>query len=414
VIRQGPTFTAPDGGDNTFFGSDDGDAGAFPNFYGTSAATPHAGGVVALMLQANGALTAPVIADILKASAIDMDNPATAGFDTGFDVGTGAGLIQADKAVALALARKQTDFDGDGKGDILWRDTAGHTSLWLMDGGQIKRAFDFGTIGPVWRSSTGDFDGDGKSDILWRTDAGQTTIWEMDGGQIKQAFDLGALSPGAGWNVERLADFDGDGRSGDILWRDGTGHTSLWLMDGGQIKPGGASDLGVVGASWNPFAGDFNGDGKGDILWRDNEGHTALWEMDGGRIKPNAAFDLRAISPGSAWTVERLGDFDGDGKSGDILWRDTTGHTSMWLMDGRQIKPGGAFDLGTIGASWKAATGTGDLDGDGRTDILWRDNAGHTVLWEMNGGQIKPGGAIDLGATSPGAGWNVANDHWPP
>src|SRR4051812_9096613 len=73
----------------------------------------------------------------------------------------------------------------------------------------------------------------------------------------------------------------------------------------GQIKPGGASDLGVVGASWNPFAGDFNGDGKGDILWRDNEGHTALWEMDGGQIKPNTAFDLRVISPGSAWTVER-------------------------------------------------------------------------------------------------------------
>ena len=92
------------------------------------------------------------------------------------------------------------DFDGDGKSDILWRDAAGHTSLWLMDGGQIKPggAFDFGTIGPSWRSFTGDFDGDGKSDILWRTDAGQTSIWEMNGGQIKQAFDLGGDQPRRG------------------------------------------------------------------------------------------------------------------------------------------------------------------------------------------------------------------------
>jgi hypothetical protein len=34
----------------------------------------------------------------LKATAIDMDDPSTGGFDTGFDFGTGFGLIQADAA----------------------------------------------------------------------------------------------------------------------------------------------------------------------------------------------------------------------------------------------------------------------------------------------------------------------------
>ena len=36
----------------------------------------------------------------MTGSAIDMDDSSTAGFDTGFDFGTGYGLIQADAAVA--------------------------------------------------------------------------------------------------------------------------------------------------------------------------------------------------------------------------------------------------------------------------------------------------------------------------
>ena len=42
------------------------------------------------------------------------------------------------------------DFDGDGKSDILWRDTVGHTSIWEIDGGQIKSGFDLGVIGGSW------------------------------------------------------------------------------------------------------------------------------------------------------------------------------------------------------------------------------------------------------------------------
>jgi len=35
----------------------------------------------------------------LKATALDMDDPSTGGFDPGFDFGTGFGLIQADAAL---------------------------------------------------------------------------------------------------------------------------------------------------------------------------------------------------------------------------------------------------------------------------------------------------------------------------
>ncbi|NNG01091.1 MAG: S8 family serine peptidase [Desulfobacteraceae bacterium] len=104
-IRLKPDFVAPDGGITTFFGTRDTYGNVDPdgtNFFGTSAAAPHAAAVAALMLEANRRLTPDDIFDILKDSAIDMDDPVTPYFDFGFDFGTGFGLIEAMEAVEEA------------------------------------------------------------------------------------------------------------------------------------------------------------------------------------------------------------------------------------------------------------------------------------------------------------------------
>jgi Ca2+-binding RTX toxin-like protein len=54
------------------------------------------------MLQANAALNAGDIRNLMQDSALDMDDSSTPGFDQGFDNATGAGLLQANLAVGYA------------------------------------------------------------------------------------------------------------------------------------------------------------------------------------------------------------------------------------------------------------------------------------------------------------------------
>ena len=104
-IRKKPGVVAPDGTDTTFFPLSkdikdmDTDGDGFPNFFGTSAAAPHAAAVAALMLEAVPGANPTNIYKALENTALDMDNPNTPGFDTGFDNATGYGLVQADQAV---------------------------------------------------------------------------------------------------------------------------------------------------------------------------------------------------------------------------------------------------------------------------------------------------------------------------
>ncbi len=115
---------------------------------------------------------------------------------------------------------------------------------------------------------------------------------------------------------------------------------------------------------------DYNGDGNSDIGWRDISGNSALWLMNGGQILQSGG--LGAVP--TAWSIIGQSDFNGDEKY-DLLWRDTSGNTAIWLLNGLQISQTGG--LGNIPMSWSVA-GTGDFNGDGKGDIVWKEQA---VTW---------------------------------
>jgi hypothetical protein len=61
-----------------------------------------------------------------------------------------------------------------------------------------------GVLGNNWiAAETGDFNGDGKSDILWRdTNTGTVAIWFMNGLQVSSAASVGA--EGLDWTIQGL------------------------------------------------------------------------------------------------------------------------------------------------------------------------------------------------------------------
>ena len=89
------------------------------------------------------------------------------------------------------------------------------------------------------------------------------------------------------------------------------------------------------------------------------------------------------FNPGPSWQIKGTGDFNGDGKS-DILWQNTTAQPAIWLMNGTNATFGGAAGSFNPGPSWHIK-GTGDFNGDGKSDILWQSDDGTPAIWLMNG-----------------------------
>jgi hypothetical protein len=99
------------------------------------------------------------------------------------------------------------------------------------------------------------------------------------------------------------------------------------------------------------------------------------------------------------------GDFNGDGRS-DILWQHDSGVIALWELNGNQVI--GSSSLGSLPTNWSVET-VRDFNGDANADILWRDNSsGLEALWELAGGQVVAGAAV---ATLPASLHAVSNHY---
>jgi PKD repeat protein len=190
------------------------------------------------------------------------------------------------------------------------------------------------------------------------------------------------------YDSPRDADYDVNGWS-DLLWRDGaSGRLTAWLMEGLQRRASSATDPDNPGSTfWFPVGtADFDADGHGDLLWQHATSHKlVVWSMRG-LVRNSGVFTVPDGADDPAWRVVATGDFDGDTQP-DILWRhQVSGRTVVWLMNGVERRLG-AFTVpdGVAGMNWSLEA-SGDLDGDGKLDLLWRNaDSGALVAWFMDG-----------------------------
>ena len=144
----------------------------------------------------------------------------------------------------------------------------------------------------------------------------------------------------------------------------------------GEAYPGGPDP----GLTWTiQRVGDFDGDGHADILWRHVSGQLAIWFKGDIAGAAYPGYHNYPWPVDLAWQVQGVGDFNGDGRA-DIVWRHTNGQPAIWFMDGGirvdETNPGGQDPS----LYWKIQA-VGDVDGDRRADILWRAADGTLAIW---------------------------------
>jgi hypothetical protein len=236
-----------------------------------------------------------------------------------------------------------------------------------------------------------DFDGNGKPDILWRNAAtGDNYVWYMDGLTVLGGGNLPMVAD-QNWKVVGIADFNNDSKP-DILWRNAaTGDNYVWYMNGVTVQGGGNLPT-VADQSWKVVgARDFNNDGKPDILWRNAAtGDNYVWYMNGVTVQGGGNLPMVADQN---WKIVGVADFNNNSKP-DILWRNAaTGENYVWYLDGVTVQGGG--NLPTVAdQSWKIA-GVADFNNNDKPDILWRNAAtGENYIWYLDGLTVLGGGSL--------------------
>jgi hypothetical protein len=232
-----------------------------------------------------------------------------------------------------------------------------------------------------------DADLDGSADVVV-LDAGPSGALMASGASLDSGDNLGAslveLGTGANpdWTLIATGHFDSDGQL-DFLWKinaaEGaptTTYVAGSAVHSAVVHSTATQDMGEV-----LVVRDFDGNFLDDIMFYDDQrGYlTCIFTLQGAA---NETVDFPAVPP-RRFEFVTSGDFNGDG-IGDLLWRKkTTGQTVAWLMHGGENldqKYSGAMDPNV----W-IGEGTGNFNNSKNDDILWRNaDTGETRIWYMD------------------------------
>nr|NUR37271.1 hypothetical protein [Sphingomonas sp.] len=314
---------------------------------------------------------------------------------------TAANFVVFDR-VAEGLTIPSTavnDINGDGRSDIFVRDVNdGPLTDWLADyagrliNNPINTDLVLSTMNPGPKASiqfpadwkvagTGDYNGDGRVDMMLRSDAGWLTNWlgASNGGFINNGSNT-SLFFAPEWKVVGNGDFNGDGKA-DLLLRRDDGWLTNWLgTSAGSFSNNGSNTALFFTTDWKVAStGDFNGDGYTDLLLRRDDGWVTNWlgNSSGGFTNNGANTALFFTLD---WKVIGAGDVNGDGRDDLILRRD-----DGWITDWLGTASGGFTNNGAntalfLTTDWKVSS-IADFNGDGHEDLLLRNDSGWMTNW---------------------------------
>jgi hypothetical protein len=203
-----------------------------------------------------------------------------------------------------------------------------------------------------------------------------------------------------------IGDLDGDGRS-DIAVGAGFGsdpandaavHVFLQAADG-SLKPGTTYLLGTAPGSVE--TGDLNGDGRSDVVVAINTGIGVMLQNASGTLDPLVSY----TTPGWTWNQLKIGDFNSDGRM-DVAGVNSNAFGNNLVIFLQTAAGTLASPVGYQVRNGGTELHAGDVNSDGRTDLVVRNGSGSggpnmTVMLQNADGTMGAPQSYFLDTTNP-------------
>lgn len=242
-------------------------------------------------------------------------------------------------------------------------------------GAQVDEYFPFDT--GVEGDATvvaGDFTGDGVPDFAFGAGPGSPPLVRVaEGPDFEPIAVFAAYDPSflGGVNVA-AGDVNGDGHADLVTGPGAGGGPHVKVFDGrtGQLLTSFLAYDAAFAGGVRVAVGDVNGDGRADVITGAGAGggpHVKVF--DGRTLNPLRSFN--AYEPSFAGGVYvAAGDVNGDGRADLITGAGPGGGPQVKVFDGRNGRPLQSFLAYDSGFRGGVRVAAGDLDGDGRTDVI--------------------------------------------
>jgi len=338
------------------------------------------------------------------------------------------------------------DVDGDGKLDLVACDRLGNnvaiyrniSSPGSLSAGSFEPYVSFPVGADPRYARVADLDGDGRPDIVSCNYAANTisilrntgSAGSLDGASFAARVDLPA---GAGPYDVAVGDLDGDGKPDLAVVNTSGPTTSIYrnISSPGLLNSNSFAarvDLPALNGNDTILLGDIDGDGKPDLVIGSYLSYTMSVyrnQADPGVLDTNS-FAARVDFGSGNWTHNvALADLNGDGKTDIATVGELPSHASVF----QNLSTPGSFTTASLAARFDLGAGwngwgitAGDLDGDGRPDLVFCNAYDDTVSIYRNVSglitepetppvitqqpldqQVPEGGAVDLSVMADGS-----------